>query len=124
MSTTSRWIMWSAAALVLGAAALNTARAAEVSHDQLMHMIQSAKTKADHEQIASIYEQQASADRAAAENHRRMESLYRGIDPTAGGRGYGQMGVHCKNIAEGYARAAEEHDALAKLHRQAAAGAQ
>ena len=120
MNATSRWILLGAAALVLGAGALNAARAAEVSHDQLMHMIQTAKTRADHEQIASIYEQQASADRAAAENHRRMESLYKGIDPTAGGRGSGQMAVHCKNLAAGYARAAEEHAALAKLHRQAA----
>jgi hypothetical protein len=123
MTAIARWIVWSAAALVLAAGAASVAQA-DVSHEKLMHMIQSAKTGADHEEIAAIYEQQARADRAAAESHRRMESLYKGIDPTAGGRGSGQMALHCKNLAAGFARAADEHDALAKLHRQAAAEAQ
>ena len=122
MRAISGWIMSAAAALVLAASAFNAA-AAEVSHDQLMHKIQNAKTRADHEEIAAIYEQQASADRAAAENHRRMERLYKGFDPSQGGRGSGQMAVHCKNLAEGYARAAEEHSGLAQLHRKAAAEA-
>lgn len=112
-----RWIVLSAAALILAAGVGGTARA-DVTHDDLMYRIQSAKTGADHDEIAAIYEQRAGADRAAAENHRRMENLYRGIDPTGGGRGSGQMALHCRNIAAGYARAAEEHEALAKLHRQ------
>ena len=124
MHTTSRRALLSATALALAAAALPAAAADVVSHDQLMHMIQTAKTPADHEKIAAIYEQQARADQAAAENHRRMERLYKGIDPTQGGRGSGQMAVHCKSIADDYSRAAEEHSALAKLHREAAASAQ
>jgi hypothetical protein len=52
-----------------------------------------------------------------------MERLYKGIDPTQGGRGSGQMAVHCKSIADDYSRAAEEHSQLAKLHRDAAASA-
>ena len=123
MHAISRWIVSSAAALVLAASAFNAAGADTISHDQLMHKIQNAKTRADHEEIAAIYEQQASSERAAAENHRRMERLYKGFDPTQGGRSSGQMAVHCKNLAEGYARAAEEHSALAQLHRKTAAEA-
>ena len=121
MGAVSRWIVASAAALVLATSALSAAAADTVSHDRLMHMIQSAKTPADHEKIAAIYEQQARADQAAAENHRRMERLYKGIDPTAGGRGSGQMAIHCKNIADSYERAAHENNSLAELHRKAAA---
>lgn len=50
---------------------------------KLMYWIQSEKTGADHDETAPIYEQQAGAGRGAAENHWRMESLYRRIDPTA-----------------------------------------
>lgn len=123
MRAISRWIVSSAVALALAAGAFIAAGAEPISHDQLMHKVQSAKTRADHEEIAAIYEQQAATDRAAAENHRRMERLYKGFDPSQGGRASGQMALHCKNLAEGYARAAEEHGALAQLHRKAAAEA-
>ena len=123
MHAISRWVVSSAAALVLAVSALNVVAADTVSHDRLMQMIQSAKTRADHEEIAAIYEQQARADRAAAENHQSMARMYRGIDPTGGGRGAGQMAAHCKSIAESYARAADEHSALAELHRKHAAEA-
>lgn len=124
MGTISRWVVSSAAALILAAGALG-ASGAEMSHDQLMHKIQSAKTRADHEEIAAVYEQQAKADRAAVEEHRGMEKLYRGFGQSEAGRASpGQMASHCKNIADGYERAAKEHDALAKLHRQAASESQ
>lgn len=123
MRAIARWVISSAAALVLAAGAFGAAGADTASHDRLMQMIQSAKTPADHEAIAAIYEEQARADRAAAENHQSMARMYRGIDPTGGGRGSGQMAAHCKNIAESYARAAEEHSALAELHRKQAAEA-
>ena len=111
-------------AFMLVVPAFNAA-AADVSHEQLMHKIQTAKTRTDHEEVAAIYEQQARTDRAASEEHRKMEQLYRGFGQSEAGRASpGQMAAHCKNIAAGYARAADEHDALAKLHRQAAAQAQ
>ena len=44
--------MSAAAALALAAGAESVPRA-QISHEQLMHMIQSAKTRADHEQIAA-----------------------------------------------------------------------
>jgi hypothetical protein len=121
MSAMTRWIVGSAAAVVLAAGALNAVRAADVSHDPLMHMIQSARTRADHEEIASIYEQQARADRTSADEHRKMEKLYRAFgqaDPAWAESG--QTPVHCQNLTSIYQSAAEEHEALAELHRQAA----
>ena len=124
MRTMSRRALLSATVLALAAAVLPAVGADEISHDQLMHMIQSAKTPADHQKIAAVYEQQARDDQAAAEKHQSMERMYRGIDPTGGGRGSGQMAAHCKRIADDYSRAAKEHSQLAKLHRDAAASAQ
>lgn len=121
MRRMSRRALLSATVLAIAAAVLPAAGADEISHDQLMHMIQTAKTPADHEKIAAIYEQWARADQAAAEDHRAMERLYKGIDPTQGGRGSGQMAVHCKRLADDYARAAQENNSLAELHRKAAA---
>ena len=117
----SRWIAASAAALMIVTLA---ASAADMSHEQLMHKIQIAKTPADHEEIASIYEQQARADRTAAEQHRKMEKLYTALGQVEPGRASpGQTAKHCQNIAASYERAAQENDALAKLHRQAASEA-
>ena len=121
MGALSRWVVSSAAALVLAAGALSAAAADTVSHDQLMHMIQTAKTRADHEKIAAVYEEQARDDEATAAMHLRLQSLYRGIDPTGGGRGSGQMATHCKNLADSYTQAAHEQHALAELHRKTAA---
>jgi hypothetical protein len=124
MSPIIRMIVWSAAAVVLGAGALSTAAAVNVSNDELLHMIQTAKTRADHEAIASVYEQQARADRAAANEHKRMEKLYKAFseaDPTWSSSG--QTPEHCQNLASIYQEAAQEHDALAELHRQVASGA-
>lgn len=120
MHATFRWAITSASALVLAVASFATIAADEVSQDQLMQMIQSAKTPADHEAIAAIYDKQAAADEASAKMHSRTASLYRGIDPTGGGRGSGQMAIHCKNISDSYTRAAKEHKDLAALHRKAA----
>ena len=116
--------MCSVAAVLFASGALAPVGAADVSDDDLLHMIQTAKTRADYEAIASVYEQQARADRVAANEHRRVERLYKAFsqaDPAW--TSSGQTPDHCQNIASIYDRAAQEHDALAELHRQAASGA-
>ena len=120
MHAISRWAVTSVIALILATASFTTIAADEVSYDKLMNMIQAAKTPADHEAIAKVYDQQAAQDAANADAHTRTASLYRGIDPTGGGRGSGQMAIHCKNIADSYTRAAKEHKDLAALHRKLA----
>jgi hypothetical protein len=119
-----RWALSSATALVLATAAFTAAGADVISHEELMTKLAAARTSADHEEIAAIYDKQATADLAAAEEHRRTASFYRGVDATGGGRSnFSAMAVHCKNLADGFARAAKEHSGLAELHRKAAADA-
>ena len=119
-----RWPLLSASALALAAAALLAAGAEVISNDQLMQKIKSARTPEDHEYIALIYEEQASAGLVAAEEHRRMGNFYKGVDPTGAGRATPlNMAVHCSNLIDVYTRVAKEYSALAKLHREAAAAA-
>ena len=80
-------------------------------------MIENATTRADHERIASLFEQEAGADRAAAERHEGIARSYR----HAGRNADPGMATHCENLARAYRQAAEENLALAKSHRQMAA---
>lgn len=109
------WAVLSVAALALAAAAVPAAGEGGISHEELMHDVQTARTRADHEEIALIYEKQASADLAAAEDHRRMASQYNRFDPSRVDRStLKTMAIHCHNLVELYTGAAKEHSALGR----------
>ena len=82
-------------------------------------LIESARTKADHETLAAHYEQEAQAlqDKAAA--HERMTQAYQ--------RGaYGKTTTliqHCEFLAREYREAAKENLELAKEHHELAEAA-
>lgn len=117
----NRW--WFGAGLIslLAVAVLGVggcATEAPVQAGGLEQKIESARTRADHEEIASLYEQQAGADKAAAERHRGLARAYaRSGNP----RVPVNPGLisHCENLARTYQQAADENLALAKMHRQA-----
>jgi hypothetical protein len=85
----------------------------------LEQKIESARSRSDHEEIASLFEQEAGVDRAAAAMRHR--GLARAYDrPGALGGNGPAMGTHCRNLARTYEQAAEENLVLAKMHRQVA----
>lgn len=88
----------------------------------LEQKIETARARADHEETASIYEQQAIVDKAAAERH---ESLARQYQRSGGGfhNINGTMARHCLKLTNLYRQAEQENLALAKTHRQLAEGA-
>ena len=88
----------------------------------LEKMISSAKTPADHEALAAAYERAAAADKAESEKHKEMGAAYK----KAGGALIGKqhLDMHCESLAELYAKAAKENDALAKAHQEMAKEAQ
>jgi hypothetical protein len=91
----------------------------------LLHLIASARTKADQEKIAGIYEAQALSDRDEAAKHRALANYYRGRESRAGRSNGGYpMEFHCTNIAEYYTKAAEESEKLAEMHRKMASDMQ
>lgn len=113
------WVMKSGALLLTMFALGGCATEAPLQPAGLEQRIATARVRADHEEIASVYEQQAGADKAAAERHRRLAQVYRGrtdrnIPPN--------MARHCESLVRIYQQAAEENLALAKEHRRVAAG--
>jgi hypothetical protein len=116
-----RWLVLGAGAVLAVAMLTLVGCAAEapVKPAGLEQKIETARTRADHEEIASLYEQQAGTDKAAAERHRRLARTYERSWTDRGGQT--NMARHCENLARTYQQAAEENLALAKEHRQAAA---
>lgn len=122
MTGNRRWFgmglfaLLAAAVVAVGGCATET----PVKAGGMEQKIESAHTRADHEEIASLYEQQAGADKAAAERHRGYARAYaRSGNPRVPANP--AMISHCENLARTYQQAADENLALAKTHRQAAA---
>ena len=120
-----RWMCYILGAFVVTAFLMLSGCVAEgpVKPAGLEQKIEGARTRADHQEIAAVYERQAQDDRYASERHSALARLY-------GRRQFGRAGVanpamvaHCQNLARIYQQAAEENLALAKGHRQMAAEA-
>lgn len=71
-----------------------------------------AKSKADHEALASQYENEAKELQAKAVQHKRMTKAYAEYVWTE----RHDLGLHCNRLAQKYEDAAKENFALAKLH--------
>jgi len=102
--------------LVLGLALTPTYTLAATSVDQ---MIMSAKTKADHENLAKYYEDEAVNLKAQAAEHKKMAVSYRSLSTGKGGMA--GFVAHCDRLVAKYEAMAADNEALAKLHHQFAA---
>ena len=118
MSTNRRWsVLDTGAFLVATVLALGGCAAqGPVKPAGLEQKIEAARTRADHQEIAAIYEQQAEGYKATAEQHRRWALAYE-----RGRRKSKSLVTHCENLARIFQQAAEENLALAREHRQVAA---
>lgn len=76
-----------------------------------------AKTAADHEEIARIYDAAAKEALGKSQEHKQMAQLY---SKTFVKGPAGEMKSHCAAVSEKYAGIAADDTALAKLHRQMA----
>lgn len=79
--------------------------------------IEAAQTRADHEALASFYDQEAANARAAAVEHRKMAKGYLSYQP---GRGGGNMVAHCNSVASSYDKIAVDFDGMSASHRRMA----
>lgn len=122
MGMRRRLVFCVAVALTLGTLTLSgCASEGPVKPAGLEQKIEAARTQADFDEIASVYEAQARVDRAAAESHRGLARAYR-RGPSSPRGGQANMANHCDSLARMYQQAAEENLALAKEQRQAIAG--
>jgi hypothetical protein len=83
--------------------------------------VQDAKIQADHDALASHYEQAANEMRDKVAEHKRLLRQYEANPWLSGKQATGFKG-HCESLIQLYSRAAEENLQMAKLHRQVAEG--
>ncbi len=84
--------------------------------NDLATMVETAKTPADHEAIAKVYQARADDAAAKAAEHRRMGAEYKELPFAEKGRFH----EHCEALVRSYESAAKELAALAEAHRQMA----
>jgi hypothetical protein len=115
------------AVLVAGllAAALVGAPTFTAADDKAMEdMVQNAKTAADHEAIAKMYDEEAAAAKKKAEEHTKMGARYKHYEsgnPKTQGVHF-DMPKHCANLVKSYEAAAKEAEEMASAHRAMAKG--
>ena len=81
-------------------------------------MVTTAKTPADHQNLAKHYEAEAAEARAKAEMHQKMAAAYRKM----GGAIVSKLHFdeHCDALVKSFLAEAEQYDALAKAHLEMA----
>jgi hypothetical protein len=104
-------------ALLLGALALAPAVAGAQDDKSLEQLVvEMAHTRAEHEALASYFDQEAADARKLANRHRAMGRAY------LGGKGMNKQAFtsHCNRIAEQQETIAKEYEAMAQMHRDEA----
>ena len=105
-----------AVAMLLGCAQPNP-------HPMDMSMaVQSAKTNTDHEALAAHYEQAARDAEAKVAEHKKLLEQYEAKSYLYG-KQVGSFEEHCEALINSYGKVAAANAAMAKMHRQMAAGA-
>lgn len=84
--------------------------------------VQSARTRADHESLATHYDAAAKEMQAKAEEHQRMLAQYQGNKGLYGKQAQDLIN-HCQGLVRIYQQAAAENAKMAETHRLAAAEA-
>lgn len=108
--------------LLLGAVLAGCASGPNNPPPEIVQRIEAARSRGDHEGLVAYYDQEATAARARAVEHRKMAKSYRGV--MSSGKGYGtNMPAHCNSIVNLYESMAIEYDGLAGDHRRMAASA-
>ena len=112
--------------LLFGALALSPGFAAadDPSSSLEQALVESATTPAAHAALANYYRAKAADAQAEARNHERMAKTY---NPSPGGKTtwgtvqqHQKMADHCKRLSQQSTSAAQEYEALAKLHDEQA----
>jgi len=84
--------------------------------------VQSAKTRTDHEALATHYEDSAKEMRAKAEEHKKLLAQYEARKSLYGKQAQSLIS-HCQGLIRIYEQAAKENLGMVEAHRQMAAEA-
>lgn len=107
-----------ASVLLLGAMLASCASGPDAPSHELMQRIESARTRGDHEALATYYQHEADAARAIAAKHRTMAASYQRMFAT--GLGAASMSDHCNAIVRSQETIAAEYEGLAEGHQYVA----
>jgi hypothetical protein len=83
-------------------------------------LVSGAKTAADHDALASRYDQQAEAASAKAREHRSMGQAYKSYSGGKGGTGASAMPQHCESLAKSFDEQARMYGTMAAVERELA----
>lgn len=100
------------------------AKAEKLSKTQLLSLIATAKTPAEHERIAQYYEARAQDYLAQSREHEQMAAQYRKNPLISSSKWATGTVQHCEYIAQSLKDDATKMQELAQLHRQMAASAE
>jgi hypothetical protein len=84
-------------------------------------MVNNAKTAADHEALAAMYDKEAAAAKERAGEHQQMARSYKSI--TGKGTGAGAMPQHCASLVKSFQEQAAMYEKMAATEREEAKGA-
>jgi len=107
--------------LSLGLSSPAWAAKAKTSEDvQITSLIQNARTKADHEKIAKMLEQEAKVEEAKAQSLKDQAEAYKEHKHEMYGKDMADLQEHTLALARQYEESAKRHMALAAIHRRIA----
>jgi hypothetical protein len=92
----------------------------KLSEQQLLSLITTAKTPADHTRIADYYQAQAKNYLAQSKEHEQMAAAYKKNPVTSSSKFATQTVNHCDYLAQSFKKDADRVQDLAKLHEQMA----
>lgn len=119
MTKNFNWLAWvgtgAAAAAITLAGCATEMPSLPAGIEQKM---ENATTAADHNELASQYERQASADAATAKRHLGYAATYRrNKSPRSGVQAHENLAKHCEALARTYQQASDQNLEMARLHR-------
>ena len=113
-----------ATAILATTVSVGVAKDKNLSKTELRHLIENAKTPADHEQIAQYFDAEAAKYEADARKHEEEATYYQSHTQPAIGKNQGfystEMKSHCPNMASKLKEAAQEARMIAAGHREMA----
>jgi hypothetical protein len=100
-------------------------KSTKISKKKLKVLLSTAKTAADHQEIAAYYRQEAQRLTSSSREHLEMAAIYEKKPPVPNPKGGPWLGAvaHCRRLAQLDAEEAKEADALAALHEEEAKNA-
>lgn len=101
--------------------ASSPAGAAKSEDTQINTLVEQAKSKADHEKIAALYEQEAKAEEAKAESLKGQAEAYKEHKHGLYGKDMADLQEHTQALSQRYEDSAKRHKALAEIHHRIAA---